>query len=103
MTKHSRKLVSLLVGASVAASFAHAADGELQKVMKARGLSEIDVVRAAKTYNPSGGRDEFVVFSSAGQAGQVIVYRTVVKINHVVLNVGNQGSSHIPALVMLAV
>ncbi len=74
MAKHSKKLVSLLVGASVAASFSYAADGELQKVMKARGLSEIDVVRAAKTYNPSGGRDEFVVFSSAGQAGQVIVY-----------------------------
>jgi len=74
MAKHSNKLVSLLVGASVAASLTHAADGELQKVMKARGLSEIDVVRAAKTYNPSGGRDEFVVFSSAGQAGQMIVY-----------------------------
>ena len=74
MAKHSNKLVSLLVGASVAASFSYAADGELQKVMKARGLSEIDVVRAAKTYNPSGARDEFVVFSSAGQAGQMIVY-----------------------------
>lgn len=74
MTKHSKKLVSLLVGASVAVSFAHAADGELQQVMKARGLSEIDVVRAAKTYNPSGVKDEFVVFSSGGQAGQVIVY-----------------------------
>ena len=73
MTKHSKKLVSLLVGASVVATVS-SADGELQKVMKARGLSEVDVVRAAKTYNPSGVKDEFVVFSSAGQAGQVIVY-----------------------------
>lgn len=73
MSKHFNKLVSLLVGSSLAATMS-SADGELQKVMKARGLSEIDVVRAAKTYNPSGVKDEFVVFSSAGQAGQVIVY-----------------------------
>jgi nitrous-oxide reductase len=75
MTKHFNKLTSLIVGTSlVASAVAAASGGELQKVMKARGLSEIDVIRAAKTYNPSGVKDEFVVFSSAGQAGQVIVY-----------------------------
>jgi len=42
--------------------------------MKARGLTENDVIRAAKTYNPTGGRDEFIVFSSGGQSGQVLVY-----------------------------
>ncbi|MDO9266512.1 MAG: Sec-dependent nitrous-oxide reductase [Sulfurimonas sp.] len=73
MSKHFNKLVSLLVGTSLVATMS-SADGELQKVMKARGLSEIDVVRAAKTYNPSGVKDEFVVFSSGGQSGQVIVY-----------------------------
>lgn len=73
MSKHSNKLVSLLVVTSLAATMS-SADGDLQKVMKARGLSEIDVVRAAKTYNPSGVKDEFVVFSSGGQSGQVIVY-----------------------------
>lgn len=73
MSKHFNKLVSLLVGSSLVATMS-SADGELQKVMKARGLSEIDVVRAAKTYNPTGVKDEFVVFSSGGQSGQVIVY-----------------------------
>jgi nitrous-oxide reductase len=73
MTRHFGKLASLIVGTSLVATIA-SADGELQKVMKARGLSEIDVVRAAKTYNPTGGRDEFIVFSSGGQSGQVIVY-----------------------------
>ena len=74
MTKQFSKLTSLVVGTSLAATLASGATGELQKVMKARGLSEIDVVRAAKTYNPTGGRDEFIVFSSGGQSGQVIVY-----------------------------
>jgi len=32
------------------------------------------VLAAAKTYTPTGGRDEFVVFSSSGHAGYIIVY-----------------------------
>ena len=74
MIKHFKKLTLLILGISLTATVASANGGELQKVMKARGLSEIDVIRAAKTYNPTGGRDEFVVFSSGGQSGQVIVY-----------------------------
>jgi nitrous-oxide reductase len=46
----------------------------LQKVMEERGLTEKDVLAAAKTYTPTGGRDEYIVFSSGGQSGQVIVY-----------------------------
>ncbi len=46
----------------------------LQEVMKARGLTEKDVLAAAKTYVPTGGRDEYIAFSSGGQSGQVIVY-----------------------------
>jgi len=46
----------------------------LQDVMKARGLTEKDMLAAAKTYTPTGGRDEFLAFSSGGQSGQVIVY-----------------------------
>jgi len=75
MSSHLRKLTSLIVGTSLAATVASAAiGGELQKVMKARGLTENDVIHAAKTYTPSGGRDEFIVFSSGGQSGQMIVY-----------------------------
>lgn len=50
------------------------AKGSLQDVMKARGLTEKDILAAAKTYTPTGGRDEYIVFSSGGQSGHVIVY-----------------------------
>lgn len=68
------RISSLLLSTTIAATTMNAADVELAKVMKDRGLSEIDVIRAAKTYNPTGVKDEFVVFSSGGQSGQVIVY-----------------------------
>ena len=74
MSKKFSKLTSLILGTALSATVASAAGGELQKVMKARGLTENDVIRAAKTYNPTGGRDEFIVFSSGGQSGQMIVY-----------------------------
>ena len=46
----------------------------LDQVVKERGLSEQDLLAAAKTYTPTGKKDEYVVFSSGGQSGQVIVY-----------------------------
>ena len=72
----SRKLATLLATVSfgaIAASSAWAAES-LQDVMKRRGLSENDILAAAKTYTPTGKLDEFVVFSSGGQSGQIIVY-----------------------------
>ncbi len=71
LKKVSRALV--LAGAGLACSTAWSAD-TLQDVMKNRGLSQQDLLAAAKTYVPTGKRDEFVVFSSGGQSGQVIVY-----------------------------
>ena len=59
--------LTLLVGASVYAQ-------SLQEVMQQRGLTENDLLAAAKTYHPTGLKDEYVVFSSGGQSGQVIVY-----------------------------
>jgi len=67
------KLSTLFLGSAIAASTAFGA-GTLEKVMKERGLTETDIIRAAKTYLPTGGRDEFVVFSSGGQSGQMMVY-----------------------------
>ncbi len=46
----------------------------LKDVMKKRGLTEKDILAAAKTYTPTGGRDEYIVLSSGGQSGQLIVY-----------------------------
>ena len=51
----------------------------LQDVMKRRNLSQQDLLAAAKTYVPTGKRDEFVVFSSGGQSGQIIGYGTAVQ------------------------
>ncbi|MCB1336903.1 MAG: hypothetical protein KDK10_05400, partial [Maritimibacter sp.] len=39
-----------------------------------RGLTQQDLLAAAKTYTPTGGRDEFIAFSSGGQSGQIMVY-----------------------------
>ncbi len=50
------------------------AQDALQDVMQARGLTEKDILAAAKTYTPTGGRDEYLAFSSGGQSGQMIVY-----------------------------
>ncbi len=67
------KLSALLLGAMVSVTAASAAS-ELEKVMKERGLSDKDILAAAKTYTPSGMHDKYLVFSSGGQSGQVIVY-----------------------------
>ncbi len=50
------------------------ANNTLEEVMQARGLTQKDVLAAAKTYTPTGGRDEYLAFSSGGQSGQVLVY-----------------------------
>ena len=63
---------ALGIGALWAGSAAGAES--LQDVMKRRNLSQQDLLAAAKTYVPTGKRDEFVAFSSGGQSGQVIVY-----------------------------
>jgi nitrous-oxide reductase len=62
----------LLLGLSV--STAAWSAKSLEQVMKDRGLTQKDILAAAKTYTPTGGRDEFIAFSSGGQSGHVIVY-----------------------------
>ncbi len=68
-----KKLSLIAIGAMVGVTLGNAST-ELEKVMKERGLSQEDLLAAAKTYTPSGGRDKYIVFSSGGQSGQVIVY-----------------------------
>ena len=72
MKKFAVKTTALLIAAGVA-SAAWSAES-LQDVMKRRSLSQQDLLAAAKTYVPTGKRDEFVAFSSGGQSGQIIVY-----------------------------
>ena len=70
-----RRFLPLLVGLTVgaAASTVYSQDS-LEDVMKERGLTQKDLLAAAKTYTPTGGRDEYLAFSSGGQSGQLIVY-----------------------------
>ena len=62
----------LMLGLSISTSAWSAKT--LEQVMKDRGLTQKNVLAAAKTYTPTGGRDEFIAFSSGGQSGHVIVY-----------------------------
>jgi nitrous-oxide reductase len=70
------KLTSLFVGVTLSTGLCSAAlaQGKLDQVMSQRGLTEKDVLAAAKTYVPTGGRDEYLAFSSGGQSGQIFVY-----------------------------
>jgi len=71
-----KTLCSMLlgIGLGIGLSSSAIADKSLKEVMEARGLTEKDVLAAAKTYTPTGGRDEYLAFSSGGQSGHVIVY-----------------------------
>ena len=64
--------LGLILTAGATASAWSAED--LKAVMERRGLTEKDLLAAAKTYTPTGGRDEYLAFSSGGQSGQVLVY-----------------------------
>ena len=46
---------------------------DLTKIANERKLNVDDLVAAAKTYTPSGRHDEYLLFSSGGQSGQVFV------------------------------
>jgi len=73
MSSIVNKLSMVAIGTMVGVSMA-SASSELEKVMKERGLTQQDLLAAAKTYTPSGGRDKYIVFSSGGQSGQIMVY-----------------------------
>jgi len=76
MKNNLKRLSMLAVGLGIGLGAASSAWSQttLDEVMKARGLTQKDLLAAAKTYTPTGGRDEYIVFSSGGQSGQLIVY-----------------------------
>lgn len=76
MKPTAKRTLSLLAGLGIGLAVSTSAwsSSTLEQVMKARNLTQKDLLAAAKTYTPSGGRDEFIAFSSGGQSGQVIVY-----------------------------
>jgi nitrous-oxide reductase len=50
-----------------------AGNGSVASLMQARKLAEPDVTAALKTYTPTGVHDEYLMFSSGGHSGQVLV------------------------------
>jgi nitrous-oxide reductase len=52
---------------------APAAGSSVSALMQARKLAEPDVTAALKTYTPTGVHDEYLMFSSGGHSGQVLV------------------------------
>ncbi len=75
--KNSKRtlIASLVIGAVAccgSAAFGQSMS-DVQKVAKARGLSTADLMAAAKTFTPSGQKDEYIMFSSGGHSGQVFV------------------------------
>jgi nitrous-oxide reductase len=76
MRTFSKQALWLAVGATaglLATASSWSAEN-LQDVMKRRNLTQQDLLAAAKTYVPTGKRDEFLAFSSGGQSGQILVY-----------------------------
>ena len=65
--KHEAKLAAEPGAGNLGAS------SSIASLMKARGLSEADVEGALKTYVPSGKMDEYYIFGSGGQSGNVDV------------------------------
>src|SRR5688572_28230177 len=49
------------------------ASASIRELMKKRGLNEADVEAALKTYLPSGKKDDYFIFASGGQSGQILV------------------------------
>jgi len=47
--------------------------GSASEIADERGLTEADIEAALKTYVPSGGRDDYIMFASGGHSGQVFV------------------------------
>lgn len=46
---------------------------DVEEIAKERGLTNADLIAAAKTYLPSGQKDEYLMFASGGHAGQIFV------------------------------
>jgi nitrous-oxide reductase len=66
--------IAAACGLGMSAMIASVSAQTLEEVMKQRGLTQKDVLAAAKTYVPTGKRDEFIAVSSGGQSGQIFLY-----------------------------
>ena len=73
MQHAARCVVAAAAGAVLAAPASAQSMSDVQKAAGERGLTTADLLAAAKTYTPSGMKDEYIIFSSGGHSGQVFV------------------------------
>ncbi|MES9812104.1 MAG: hypothetical protein ABW161_04590 [Candidatus Thiodiazotropha sp.] len=68
MNKSLKSISALVMGLGIGMGAASSASAQssLEEDMKERGLTQKDLLAAAKTYTPTGGRDEYLAFSSGG-------------------------------------
>ncbi len=57
----------------VSASASTQSSSGLKAIMQERKLTEADVEAALLTYKPTGQKDDYVIFASGGQSGQILV------------------------------
>jgi nitrous-oxide reductase len=60
-------------GGEAAAPAASGLSSDAAAIAQERGLSPDDITAALKTYMPTGVHDEYIIFSSAGHGGQILV------------------------------
>ncbi|MBA4120403.1 MAG: cytochrome C [Isosphaera sp.] len=65
--------LAILTVCGLAAAASAQSMRDVEAVAKERGLTNADLIAAAKTYLPSGKKDEYLMFASGGHAGQVFV------------------------------
>ena len=69
----SRWLIAAGAAAMLAGEASAQSMSDVQKAASERGLTTADLLAAAKTFTPSGMKDEYIMFSSGGHSGQVFV------------------------------
>ncbi len=69
-----RSMASIVLALGlIAAACSNSGSADLDEIIEARGLTPEQVEAAVKTYTPSGTWDEYVLFASGGQGGQMLV------------------------------
>lgn len=68
-----RGALSLVSALAIAGSTHAQSMRDVENLARERGLTNADLMAAAKTYVPSGEKDEYLMFASGGHAGQVFV------------------------------
>jgi nitrous-oxide reductase len=66
-------VVSVIAGLIVASCTSSGAGLDVSSIAQERNLTNADVLAAVKTYQPTGRRDEYILFASGGHSGQVAV------------------------------